>query len=161
MTHPPSRLQVDYIDCIQVHDPEFAPDYKVRACAHVHHRFVSSEAPLKKSFRSRSRKSWSPQKRLQQRIHLRSARFVGCERASFANLRCVLPPARCALFLGDDWGRLFALPLFGGCCRVNRMPGFVVRRRRVQVIVEQTLPALIKLKEAGKVKMVGMTGYPL
>lgn len=52
-----ARLQVDYIDCIQVHDPEFAPDYKV--------------------------------------------------------------------------------------------------------IVEQTLPALIKLKEAGKVKMVGLTGYPL
>ena len=27
--------------------------------------------------------------------------------------------------------------------------------------MEQTLPALIKLKEAGKVKMVGLTGYPL
>ena len=30
-----------------------------------------------------------------------------------------------------------------------------------RVITEQTLPALQKLKDAGKVKQIGMTGYPL
>ena len=30
-----------------------------------------------------------------------------------------------------------------------------------RVITEQTLPALQKLKDAGKVRQIGMTGYPL
>ena len=103
-----ARLQVDYIDCIQVHDPEFAPDYKVRACAHVHHRFESSEAPLGKSFRSRFREKWGSKKRLQQRIHPRSARFVGCKRAMFF-FKCVsCCPRRAALSSWTTGGVTFS-----------------------------------------------------
>ena len=31
----------------------------------------------------------------------------------------------------------------------------------VEIILEQTLPALQKLKDEGKIRFVGMTGYPL
>lgn len=31
----------------------------------------------------------------------------------------------------------------------------------LDIIIQETLPALQKLKEAGKIKMIGMTGYPL
>ena len=31
----------------------------------------------------------------------------------------------------------------------------------VDVIIEQTLPALDRLKREGKIRLVGMTGYPL
>lgn len=31
----------------------------------------------------------------------------------------------------------------------------------IDIIINETLPALIKVKESGKVKMVGMTGYPM
>lgn len=32
---------------------------------------------------------------------------------------------------------------------------------RYETIIKETLPALAKLRAAGKVKMIGMTGYPL
>jgi aryl-alcohol dehydrogenase-like predicted oxidoreductase len=31
----------------------------------------------------------------------------------------------------------------------------------VEVILNETLPALQKLKEEGKIRLIGMTGYPL